>query len=105
MGWVNGAIEKLLVGESVSIRPHGGSMRPKIESGQLVLLQPIADPDLLEPGDVVLARVAGNVYLHLVMAVDRERVLIGNNRGGINGWTGKKKVYGIAVEVDGKPLR
>ena len=104
MGWANHAIEKLSAGEEVAIRPHGGSMRPKIESGALVLLSPIRDPEALEVGDVVLARVAGNVYLHLIKAVDRHRVLIGNNRGGINGWTNKRKVYGIAVEVDGKPI-
>ena len=105
MGWSNGAIEKLLAGETAGIRPHGGSMRPRIESGQHVLLAPIQDPDLLKEGDIVLARVAGNVYLHLVKAVERDRVLIGNNRGGINGWTSKKKVYGIAIAIDGEPVR
>lgn len=43
------------------------------------------------------------VFSGLVKSVDkrRRRVLIGNNRGGTNGWTGFDKVYGIAVSVAG----
>ena len=33
------------------------------------------------------------------------RVQIGNNRGGINGWTGFDRVYGIAVSVAGRMHR
>jgi hypothetical protein len=53
--------------------------------------------DVLKTGMIVLARVAGRVYLHKITAVDygRRRVQIGNNRGGINGWTAYEKVYGI----------
>ena len=53
-------------------------------------------------GDIVLFRVDGNVFLHLVKAVEAEddarRVLIGNNRGKVNGWT--KVVYGKVVGVE-----
>ncbi|MFD0351359.1 hypothetical protein ACFQ0M_45595 [Kitasatospora aburaviensis] len=61
------------------------------------------DPSKLEPGDIVLARVAGTVYLHLVSALDpaRKRVQISNNRGRINGWTTHDRVYGICTAVDG----
>ena len=31
----------------------------------------------------------------------KRRVQIGNNRGGVNGWTGFDRVYGIAVKVAG----
>ncbi len=103
MSWVARALEKLAQGEEVWIRPHGGSMRPRIESGERVLLVPV-DPEEVAVGDVVLVRVAGNVYLHLVKAVEARRVLIGNNKGGINGWTGKAKIYGRAVEVEGRRL-
>ena len=62
-----------------------------------------AHPELLEPGDIVLVKVAGSVYLHKVLSVDgaRRRVQIGNNRGRINGWTSFDKVAGICVSVDG----
>lgn len=74
-------------------------MRGKVNDGDLVTLDP-CKPDELKPGDVVLVRVKGNVYLHLVKARDGDRFLIGNNRGGINGWVGHNAMYGIAVKVE-----
>jgi hypothetical protein len=44
--------------------------------------------------------VRGRVYLHLVKAVQGDRVLIGNNRGGTNGWVNRVAVYGIATRVE-----
>lgn len=100
MGWANRAIAELREGRSAVIRPHGGSMRPKVESGAEVTVVPVDLVDLAV-GDLVLCRVAGNVYLHLVKALsggpDDRRVQIGNNRGGINGWT--RAVYGRATTI------
>jgi hypothetical protein len=45
-------------------------------------------------------RVKGNVYLHLIKAINGERFLIGNNRGGINGWVNAKNIYGVATKVE-----
>jgi ApbE superfamily uncharacterized protein (UPF0280 family) len=89
-------------GATVEFRPHGSSMIPLVRSGQLVAVAPV-DPATLEVGDIVLARVAGTVYLHLVSALDkaRARVQISNNRGRINGWTGHDRVFGICVAVEG----
>lgn len=77
-------------------------MVPLIRSRQLVVVAPV-DPSKLEAGDIVLARVAGTVYLHLVSSLDpvKRRVQISNNRGRINGWTGHDRVFGICVAVDG----
>lgn len=93
-------------GETAEFRPTGGSMAPLIRSRQLVRVAP-ADPVLLEAGDIVLARVSGSVYLHLVSAVDgaRRRVQISNNRGRVNGWTGHDRVFGICLAVDACPAR
>ena len=96
MGWANRAIELLRSGQDAVIKPHGGSMRPLVESGATVTLTPVTF-EQLEVGDIVLCRVAGNVYLHLVKARDAERVQIGNNRGRINGWT--RAVYGKAIAI------
>jgi hypothetical protein len=74
-------------------------MRPRIESGDLCTVVPLAAADALAPGDVVLCRVRGVHYLHLVKAVEGMRCLIGNNRGGINGWIGRSGVYGRLVAV------
>ena len=43
-------------------------MRPKVESGATVTVEPVELAEL-EVGDVVLCRVKGNVYLHLVKAL------------------------------------
>jgi signal peptidase I len=80
------------------IRPRGLSMMPIIKPGQYVLLEPIGDKDL-EVGEVVLVKVKASVYLHKVTALDGDRVQIGNNRGHINGWTVKDKVYGRVSSV------
>lgn len=98
MGWAAHAIERLRKGETVQIRPRGNSMKGKIESGNLVTVAPIAG--LPEKGDIVLCRVGGREYLHLVKAVDGERFLIGNNRGGVNGWTGRAAIFGKVVKVE-----
>jgi hypothetical protein len=61
------------------------------------------DPTKVEVGDIVLARVAGTVYLHLVSAIDAGAggVQISNNRGRANGWTNHARIYGICTAVDG----
>lgn len=89
-------VEKLESGEETSFRPKGNSMSPKIESGQKVTISPgISD---VEVGDAVFCKVKGRFYCHLVKGVDGERFLIGNNKGGINGWT--KRVFGKVTKVE-----
>lgn len=86
----------------MTFRPSGSSMVPLIRSRQQVVVVPV-DPAKLEVGDIVLTRVAGTVYLHLVSSVNLagKRVQISNNRGHINGWTSHDRVFGICVAVDG----
>ena len=95
---------RVSAGSTVDFRPTGSSMVPLIASRDLVTVAPV-DAARVEVGDIVLARVAGTVYLHLVSAVDagRGRVQISNNRGRVNGWTNHARVYGICVAVDGVP--
>jgi hypothetical protein len=97
--------ERVAQGETVTFRPTGNSMVPLIHSRDEVVVAPV-DPHLVEVGDTVLSRVAGSVYIHIVKAIElaKRRVQIGNNRGGINGWTGFDRVYGIGVSVDGIDL-
>lgn len=104
MGALDAVAGRLAGGASVEFRPSGSSMVPLIRSRALVTVAPV-DPSKLEVGDIVLARVAGTVYLHLVSAVEpaRKRVQISNNRGHVNGWTGYGRVHGICTAVDGVP--
>lgn len=104
MGALDAFAARVAAGARISFRPSGSSMVPLIRSRQEVTVAPV-DPAKVEPGDIVLARVAGTVYLHLVSAVEpaRGRVQISNNRGRVNGWTSAERVYGICVAVDGAP--
>jgi hypothetical protein len=99
MSWAAIAIQKLQHGESVKIRPRGHSMTGKVNDGDLVTLER-CDPTALQTGDIVLVKVKGHVYLHLIKAINHGRYLIGNNRGGINGWVSSNAIYGIATQVE-----
>ena len=99
MGWALSYIQKLKNGESVQFRPRGHSMKGKIESGQLCKIEPIKDFGKLEKGDIVLCKVRGNEYLHLIKAIQGKRFQIGNNRGKINGWIGQNSIFGKCVKI------
>jgi hypothetical protein len=99
MGWATSYIQRLQQGETVQFRPLGKSMSGRIESGQLCTVAPIGN-DELKRGDVVLCKVRGCQYLHLVKAVRAHQYLIGNNRGRDNGWVGRNGVYGKCVRVE-----
>src|SRR5262249_15930013 len=83
MGWATPYIDKLRKGETVQFRPRGDSMSGEIESGQLCTVVPVNSNDL-EVGDIVLCKVNGYQYIHLIKARQGDRFQIGNNRGRIN---------------------
>lgn len=98
MGWVNEARKALAAGRQVQIRPFGGSMRGRIESGQLVTLAPV-EPSGIRVDDVVLVEWRGNFLLHLVKESQRGRLLIGNNLGKVNGWVPASAAVGRVVAI------
>lgn len=100
MGWADRHIAQLQAGRSVAFRPRGNSMAGYVPSGALVVVEPRFGA--VVPKQVVLCRVRGQQYLHLVFRVDRDRVQIGNARGHVNGWTPLGSVYGVLVSVDGR---
>lgn len=99
MGWATQYIDRLRRGETVHFRPRGNSMTGKIESGQLCTVSPV-HVDKLAPGDIVLCKVNGFQYLHLIKAIQGKRFQIGNNRGRINGWIGPNGIYGKCIHVE-----
>jgi len=99
MGWADFAKEALRKGETIQVRPRGHSMKGKVNDGDIVTLEPVK-PEELAVGDIVLVRVHGNDYLHLIKAIDGARFQIGNNRGGINGWVGVNGLFGKAIKVE-----
>jgi hypothetical protein len=98
MGWVNDARQELAAGRQVQVRPTGGSMRGRIESGQLVTIAPV-DPATVQVDDVVFVKWHSNYLLHLVKDKREDGFLIGNNVGKINGWVSKEAVIGKVVAV------
>lgn len=98
MGWASDHINKLLDGEVVKFRPKGGSMTGKVESGQLCTVEPHAND--ISVGDIVLCKVKGNEFLHLVKEYKDDKYLIGNNKGGINGWISIEAIFGKLVKVE-----
>ena len=82
-------------------------MTPRIKSGELCTVAPVKSSDgllllLLSVGDIVLCRVHGNEYLHLIKAIQKEgkRFQIGNNKGKINGWIGPNGIFGKLEKVE-----
>jgi len=65
----------------VQFRPRGNSMKGKIESGQLVTVEPVGDRQL-QKDDIGLCKVNGSQYLHLIKAIQGDRYQIGNNMAG-----------------------
>lgn len=99
MGWATAHIERLRAGETVSFRPRGHSMSGRIESGQLCTVEPV-DAAMLGVGDIVLCKVHGREYLHLVKAIQGPRFQIGNNRGRVNGWVSAGAIFGRCVRIE-----
>ena len=100
MGWAANYIARLKAGETVSFRPRGNSMVGKVESGQLCTVAPVADHSALKVGAIVLCKVGGSEYLHLVKAIQGERFQIGNNKGRINGWISASGIYGECIKIE-----
>lgn len=98
MGWAARHIEHLREGRPVSFRPRGNSMSPRIRSGQLCTVEPV-EASAIEVGDVVLCKVGGSEYLHLVKAIQGDRFQIGNNRGHVNGWITAASIFGRLASV------
>ena len=97
MGWVKEANKALSVSGRCQVRPIGGSMRGRIESGQLITLE-VVDRNDLQVNDVVFIRWKGHYILHLIKEIQGEKILIGNNLGKINGWAKKSDVVARLVE-------
>ncbi|MCB9644680.1 MAG: hypothetical protein H6728_16520 [Myxococcales bacterium] len=99
MSWATPYIARLQQGETVSFRPRGNSMQPKIRSGQLCTVAPV-EASALSVGDIVLCKVRGAQYLHLVKAIRGDQFQIGNNKGHINGWISPNAIYGRLLSIE-----
>ena len=99
MGWVKDTLKELAEGHPAQVRPFGGSMRGRIESGQLVTIAPV-EPEEVQVEDVVFVQWRDNYLLHLVKEIKDGQFLIGNNLGKINGWVPFQAVKGKVIAVE-----
>lgn len=82
-------------------REGGNSMTPRIRNGQKQTLVPVLDLAQVQVGDIVLCKVRGRYFTHLVKKIRNNHgsleFQIGNNHGHVNGWT--RKIFGRSVAV------
>lgn len=99
MSWADNYIKALETQDTISFRPVGNSMLPKIKSRQLVTVS--SDISNINIGDIVLAKVKGSCYLHYVTSIktkdNKTTYQISNAKGHINGWT--SKLYAKVIEI------
>ncbi len=98
MSWVKEALAGLHANQEVTVQPFGGSMRGRIESGQLVTLEPV-DFHQLATDDAVFVKWGEKYLLHLVTAIREDQIEIGNSLGKVNGWVPASAVLGRVIAV------
>ena len=74
MGWATTYLRILEEKGIVQFRPKGNSMVGKINSGDLCTVEKV-DKSILKEGDIVLCKVKGNEYLHLISAIKTEKLV------------------------------
>jgi hypothetical protein len=96
-------LEALLEGESYTWTvPDGGdlaSMRAAIKHGQTLTMAPIADPDDICIGDLVLVRWHKGTIFHVVGEIQGDQYLIVNSLGKVNGWVSAKEILGRVTNI------
>lgn len=96
--------DRLLSGETIiRNKESGNSMLPILKSRQPVDLSPIDNHNNLKVNDIVFCKVKGNYYTHKIKAIKQKNnnymYQISNNKGRINGWVSKDKIYGIVTRI------
>lgn len=92
--------EHLKNGETCKVTGIGNSMTPILTSRQPVICVPVTADTVLSKKDIVLCKVNGRYYLHLIHAVKPgDMYLIGNNHGHMNGVISRSNIYGKVTEI------
>ena len=91
-------------GEICKVTGIGNSMTPILKSRQPVICIPVTDEVELKKRDIVMCKVNGHFYLHLIWSVKRgknncEQFLIGNNHNHANGTIGRQHIFGKVVQI------
>ena len=73
-------------------------MVPKLMSGEAVIMEPVTEETELHKGDIVLAKVKGHFYCHLISSIRGDSYQISNNHKHVNGWVSKNGIYGRMIK-------
>jgi len=99
MSWIKTALHELAANRPIQVRVIGGSMRPRIDDGEVVTISPVNTSEI-EVDDIVLVRIRRNQFLiHRVVEIDHGRYLIGNNLGKTDGWVTSDAIHGKVVRI------
>lgn len=92
--------EKLSEGLVCKVTGIGNSMTPILKSKQPVICIPVTKDTILKKRDIVMCKVNGHFYLHLIWSIKPgDRYLIGNNHNHANGIISRNNIYGKVVEI------
>ena len=89
--------EHLQAGETCIVTGYGNSMTPKLKSGESVIMEPVNETTELSKGDIVLCKVNGHYYCHLISSIKNESYQISNNHKHVNGWISRKNIFGKMI--------
>ena len=89
--------EHLQNGETCIVTGYGNSMTPKLKSGESVIMEPVIEETILKKGDIVLCKVNGNYYCHLISSIRGNSYQISNNHKHVNGWVSKNNIFGRMI--------
>ena len=87
----------------VTLSCNGNSMRPLFKPGDSLHIKKV-NTSKLRVGDAVFCKIKGNLQVHKVTAIDKNRWQISNNHGFVNGWIGESAIYGLCMIAEGKEL-
>lgn len=98
--------ERLIAGTPTSVRMRGDALAP-IVTDQAVIDFVSAEGRNVTLGDIAVARVDGRWVLRVavIWGPARTRVLFGACDGTLTGWADIADIAGVAISVDGKPVR
>ena len=95
-------VEHLQAGETCVVVGYGNSMVPKLMSGEAVVMEPVTESTILKKNDIVLCKVKGHYYCHLISAIRGDTYQISNNHKHVNGWISKNNIYGRMIRKGDK---
>lgn len=88
---------------SVVLTCNGSSMIPIIFPKETIHIKKVFASQL-RVGDAVFVRICGNLQVHKIGAIDKNRYRIENNKGHINGWVGIHCIFGLATKIEDRVL-